>query len=279
MRDKSTKYGSSKSSTMGFESTGVPLYYQLQSILLEKIHSGTLPDGGRFPTEAELVKEYGVSRITVREALRTIEELGLIRREVGRGTFVTDHRPFTGSLKLEGSMNELISLGVATTIKVLRVTTVKASEEVAELLRIKPGSLVSRCTRVRFHNNDAFSHVVIDLPYELGQQLTTADWKRPVSRVLQEKLKIDLIEAQQNIRASLADAELARRLGTRIGAALLAVDRLVLTHGRRPVERVVTHYRSDVFCFKVHLHRDDPDDGWKLKNKNTKKNNGTSEWH
>jgi len=279
MRERNANLNTAKPPTPTFESKGVPLYYQLQNILLEKIHSGVLPDGGRFPTEAELVKEYGVSRITVREALRMLEELGLIRREVGRGTFVTEHRPFTGSLKLEGSMNELISLGVATTIKVLRVTTTKVSEEEADMLRIKPGSLISRCTRVRFHNHEPFSHVVIDLPYEIGQQLTKADWKRPVSQVLQEKLKIDLLEAQQNIRASLADAELARRLGTRIGAALLAVDRLVFTHGRRPVERVVTHYRSDVFCFKVHLHRDNPDGGWTFHNKKTRKSNGSDEGH
>ena len=272
MRDYSPKVGSSKTSTRGFETKGVPLYYQLQSILLEKIHSGVLPDGGRFPTEAELVSEYGVSRITVREALRLIEESGLIRREVGRGTVVTNHRPYVPSVKLEGSMNEIVSLGAATTVKLLRVVTVKASEEEAAMLRIKPGSLLSRCTRLRFHNNEPYSHVVIDLPYEIGQRLTKADWKRPITRVLQETLKINLIEAQQNIRASLADAELASKLGVRIGAALLAVDRLVFTRGRRPIERVVTHYRSDIFCFNVHLHRDAPGNGWIFKNKKTKKN-------
>ena len=97
--------------------------------------------------------------------------------------------------------------------------------------------------------------------------MTRADWKQPVSRVLQEKLNVDLVEAQQNIRASLADAELARRLDTRIGAALLSVDRLVMSHGGRPVQRVRTHYRSDIFCFTVHLHRDALDEGWSLKKK------------
>ena len=165
MKERNGKFSLGTPSAPGFAAKGVPLYYQLQSILLDKIYSGIFNDGVRFPTEAELVKEYGVSRITVREALRTIEEQGLIRREVGRGTFVNDQRPFTGSLKLEGSMNDLISLAVATKIKLLRVTTVKASPEEAEMLRIKPGSLLSRCTRVRFHHNEPYSHVVTDLPH------------------------------------------------------------------------------------------------------------------
>ena len=82
---------------------------------------------------------------------------------------------------------------------------------------------------------------------------------------LQEKLRIPLIEAKQSIRASLADAQLARLLSTRIGAPLLSVDRLVMTNDHRPVTRVRTSYRSDIFQFNVHVRKDRANGDWNFK--------------
>src|SRR5262249_50101950 len=158
----------------------------------------------------------------------------LIRREVGRGTFVNEHRPLETALQLEGSMEDLIALVLTTTVKVLSVTMVKASAAEAEVLHIEPGAPLVRCARLRSYRGQPYSHVVNDLPYEIGKRLSRSDWKGSVSRGLQEKLGIPLMEARQSIRASLADAELARLLSTRIGAPLLSVDRVVMTRNGRP---------------------------------------------
>ena len=63
-----------------FVSSRIPLYYQLENVLREKITSGAFVGGGRIPTEIELIKQYNVSRITVRQALRSLAEDGLIER-------------------------------------------------------------------------------------------------------------------------------------------------------------------------------------------------------
>ncbi len=247
-----------------FASNQVPLYYQLHNLLANRIVSGSLTSGDRLPTEAELVEEYGVSRITVRQSLQMLQEQGLIRREVGRGTFVNEHQPSTPTLQLEGSMKDLIALGVATSVKLLKIGTILASIEDAAALNVDPGAPLVRCVRLRFHQKQPYSHVVNILPYEIGRRLTRKDWKGPVSRALQEKLQIPLLEARQTIRASLADAELARDLRTSIGAPLLSVDRLVMTEAARPVERVQIHYRSDIFSFTVHLNRAHAHSSWAL---------------
>jgi DNA-binding GntR family transcriptional regulator len=104
--------------------------------------------------------------------------------------------------------------------------------------------------------------VVNDLPREIGQQLARSDWKGSVTQVLQEKLHIPLMEARQSIRASLADTEAARVLAVRVGAPLLSVDRVVYTDDGTPVDRVQTHYRSDIFSFTVHQRRDHPEASW-----------------
>jgi len=228
-----------------FVNRSVPLYYQLANLLTDKIVSRELHTGDRLPTEVELVEQYGISRITVRQALRLLEEEGLIRREVGRGTFVTDYRPFTGALKVEGSLEDIISLG-RNPVKVIEVKTVKADADDAEKLGIPIGSPLVRATRVRLLHDEPYSHIVNDLPAEIGRRFSKNDWKGVVLKVIEEKLKLPLRDAEETVRASLADGQLARLLNTKIGAPLLAVERVVRSDHGQVVERVRIHYRSDI---------------------------------
>jgi GntR family transcriptional regulator len=243
-----------------FVNRSVPLYYQLANLLTDKIISRELHTGDRLPTEVELVEQYGISRITVRQALRLLEEEGLIRREVGRGTFVTDYRPFTGALKVEGSLEDIISLG-RNPVKVIEVKTVKADADDAEKLGIPIGSPLVRATRVRLLHDEPYSHIVNDLPAEIGRRFSKNDWKGVVLKVIEEKLKLPLRDAEETVRASLADGQLARLLNTKIGAPLLAVERVVRSDHGQVVERVRIHYRSDIYAMKVHLSRGDHPEG------------------
>jgi GntR family transcriptional regulator len=239
-----------------FVDRSVPLYYQLANLLTAKIVSHEVLTGDRLPTEVELVQQYGISRITVRQALGLLEEEGLIRREVGRGTFVTDCRPFTGGLKVEGSLEDVISLG-QNPVKVLSVQTVKAGPDDAERMGLQPGEPIVRATRIRLYHDQPYSYIVNDLPAEIGSRFRKNDWKGVVLRTIEERLKIPLRDAEQTVGASLADGTLARLLETKIGAPLLAVERIVRTDHRRVVERVRIHYRSDIYAMKVHLSRGD----------------------
>lgn len=250
-----------------FTSLEVPLYYQLAGVLREQILSGRFATGDRIPTEAELVAEYGVSRITVRQALASLEQEGLVRREVGRGTFVTEHRPFVAELRVEGSLDDLISIGLFTSVKLLSVRTVTANRSDAEMLGLEPGSQLIRCARLRYWHKDPYCHIVVDLPYAIGRRLTKRDYQGSILRALEDRLKIRIRDAQQTVRASLADAVLARLLETRIGAPLLSIDRVVMADDGTRVERVRTHYRSDIYSFTVHLHRDRDQRSWKAPTK------------
>lgn len=238
-----------------FATDAVPLYYQLGSVLREKILSGQSTAGERLPTEAELSEEYGVSRITVRQALAALDEEGLIRREAGRGTFVRELAKFSGDLKAEGSLDDLISMGQATSIQLLELRTVEATPQQAERLQLPPTSTLTRCARLRFYHEEPLSYVVILLPHEIGRQVRKPEWKRGSVLKALERLGYVLRDADQTVTASLADATLARLLRTRIGSPLLSVDRLVRTQEGRPLQLVHTFYRSDIYSVKVHLVR------------------------
>jgi GntR family transcriptional regulator len=246
-----------RTSRRNFVSDEIPLYYQLASLLREKIASGTFGVGDKIPTEAEMVEAYGVSRITVRQALSSLEEEGLIRREAGRGTFVTEHKPFVGTLQLDGSLDDLISMGLATRVQLLDLRTVAANAQEAERLGLAAGEEVVRCTRVRYFHDDPYSYIVNDLPAAIGQRIPEKYLESgSILRFLEKNLGIRLRDAHQSVRATLADANLAQHLETRIGAPLLSVDRVVFDHNGRPVERVRTYYRSDIYSFGLHLTRD-----------------------
>ncbi len=232
----------------------VPLYYQLAGILREHIVSGKYHAGDRLPTEEALSEDYDVSRITIRQALGDLEKEGFIKREAGRGTFVSDRPMFSNTFRLEGSLGDLISMGLTTTVKVLTLATIKASASEADFLRVNLGDPLVRCTRLRLHAGTPFSYIVNHLPGDLGKQLSAEAWKKgSILRQIETELGIRMGDADQTISASLADAHLARLLKTTIGAPLLSVDRVVRSVDGRPVEHVHSYYRSDIYSFRAHL--------------------------
>jgi GntR family transcriptional regulator len=247
----------------------VPLYYQLAGILRERIDSGKYVAGDRLPTEDALSKDYGVSRITIRQALGDLEKGGFIKREAGRGTFVADRRTFSNTFRLEGSLGDLISMGLTTTVKVLTLSTIRASTSEADFLRVNLGDPLVRCTRLRLHAGTPFSYIVNHVPGDLGKNLKPDAWRKgSILRQIETDLGVRMGDADQTISASLADAHLARLLKTNIGAPLLSVDRVVRSIEGRPVEHVHSYYRSDIYSFKAHLVHNpipsDTDESWSV---------------
>lgn len=244
-----------------FVSLRIPLYYQLENILREKITSGAFSGGERFPTEIELIEEYGVSRITVRQALQSLSEEGLIERRQGRGTYVAERkstkRKFTGVTHLTGSLDELIAMGMDTPVKVLEMNQVEADIHEAELLRLKVGTPIYRLKRLRINENKPFGLIVNYLPQEIGSHLTVAELSSgALLNTIETKLGYKLETAYQEIKAELADPYVAQLLDVRVGTALLSIERTVYTDKDVPVEYVHTLYRSDLYGYSVKLKRD-----------------------
>ena len=240
-----------------FANSGVPLYYQLATLLREKIVSRRYRAGDRFPSEAELVRDYGVSRMTVRQAVGTLEQERLIRRRPGKGTFVTDSPPrFRGDLELDRSIEDLISMGRATSVRLLELSEVDATLQEARDLEVDEGSPIIRCRRLRFFKDLPYCYIVNHVPLEIGREIEESHWCHgSVLNYIEEQLGIPLRIAKQRIRATIADANLARSLQVRVGAPLLLVNYHIRTDGDRPVEVAELYYRSDLYSFTLNLSR------------------------
>jgi GntR family transcriptional regulator len=235
----------------------IPLYYQIESILRRKIMSGDLPPGSPLPSEEVLGKEFEVSRITVRRALSILEDDGLILRQRGRGTFVTDKPQALESPRFSGSMEELIAMGVRTEARIMDKSLVEPPETVKKKLNLKPESRVLRIEKIRMVEGEPFSYVINYLPEAIGEKIVDADLSlKPLLMIMEENLGLVVHEAEQSVEAVVAEPEWAELLEIRVGDPLLKVERTVFDPQDNPLEFVWVLYRADKYFLNVKLKRE-----------------------
>jgi GntR family transcriptional regulator len=245
---------------------GIPLYYQLESILRQRILSGGLPFGGPLPSEEALGHEYNVSRITVRQALASLEKDGLIFRKRGKGTFVKKRVPPLKSPRFTGFMEDLISMGINTEAKILNMGMIDAPPRVRELLKLDEEDTVLRVEKVRLVEGRPFSYVLNYLPREIGKGISRKKLSvKPMLMILEDELGMKAIEATQTVESTVADPQVAPLLNVRVGDPLLKVERTVFDAKKRPIEYVWVLYRADKYFFTVNLKRKKSEKsvGWK----------------
>lgn len=234
----------------------IPLYYQLETILRRRILAGDFSPDTLLPSEEALGQEYNVSRITVRQALASLERDGLILRRRGKGTFVAEKVLPVETPKLAGSMEDLILMGIQTSTKILNTSIIVPPEIIRNRLDLETDEKVYRIEKVRSVEKDSFSYVINYLPFQIGERIKIESLKvKPLLMVLEDDLGIRVNEADQKIEATVADALVAPLLGIRVGDPLLKVERTVYDIKGKAVEYVSVLYRADKYFFNVKLKR------------------------
>ncbi|MFC1535472.1 GntR family transcriptional regulator [Thermodesulfobacteriota bacterium] len=242
------------------QNKGIPIYHQIATVLKGKILQGQFEPGDTLPSENELAKTYKVSRVTVRQALDTLEKEKFIYRQRGRGTFVSDEaislEPFhlNGSLEIE----DIIPNGLKSTVKITNFSFTSVYKKVTDALGLPKGEKVLRIDKIRSVKDKPFSYAQIYTPPEIGAKINreTAGHRR-VMDVLEEDLKMDLAEATaiQRLGAIVADSYIAPLLNVSVGDPLLYTERTIYDSKGKPIGHVLLHYRADRYAYKVHLSR------------------------
>lgn len=234
----------------------IPLYRQLESILRKKIVSGEYPAGCLLPSEAALAEKYSLSRITARQALALLENDDLVVRKRGKGTFVSEKLPALKTSKLDGSIEDMIAMGVRTSIRFIDASSVEPPPKIQKLLLIDKGEDVLRVEKIRLVDRKPFSHVVNYLTAKIGKRIDLEKIKtEPILLIVEDDLGISVSHAVQTIEATIADIEIAPQLEVHAGDPLMKVERTVYGVDGQPIEFVAVLYRADKYCFTVKLDR------------------------
>lgn len=233
---------------MKLKKSSVPLYYQLEKILRKRIMSGQIKAGDSIPTERELCDEFGVSRTTVRQALAKLEDVDLIRREQGRGTFVTTRSYSNIHYKLYGHMNDLFTFGAATALKMISKKAVVPDVRSAKEMGLEPGERVFLFEGLRLldETNRAFFKAYV--PEAIGAKIPMEEVKTPFLISLVEKAALETAKtALQEISAQVASEQLADVMGVQTGSPLLVIKRIYYTAEENVLEVAVTYFPGEVF--------------------------------
>lgn len=233
-----------------------PKYHQVYLVLRQRIREGDFAQDGGFPSEQELTRDFGVSRITVRKALERLEREGAIDRQRGRGTFVTSRASDAlVSASLSGSIENLIAMGLRTKVEVISFAYVPAPARIAAQMGLAPGTEVQRVVRIRSHEGRPFSHLTTHVPAEIGRAYSADDMRETPLLLLLERAGVRIVSGEQTITARLAEPEVARLLKIEPGEALLGITRLVRDGQGRCVELVTGHYRPDTYEHRMDIER------------------------
>jgi GntR family transcriptional regulator len=234
----------------------LPLYHQIYLILRERIADGSAGANATLPTEHELMRLYGVSRITAKRALNELAAQGLVTRRRGSGTQVRTVLPARAlPASIEGLLENLFEMGLRTKVALLEFAYLPAAAEVATALGVAVGAPVQRAVRVRRIDGKPFSYLVTHVPEAIGRCYSRRDLAARPLLALLERSGVLVSRAEQVISAKLADAQVAPLLGVEVGSALLKITRVVRDQGERPVEFITGLYRPDRYQYAMSLLR------------------------
>lgn len=253
-----------------FFESGRPRHEQLSDWLRSKIEDGTYGVDDQLPSEHQLSNQFGVSRITVRRALQTVENEGLIYRRQGLGSFVRDRRTRQGLVRLTDFAQDMAQAGLEASSKVLHHAQEPASADVAAQLDVDLETTVVRLDRLRLADDAPVAFDRTWLPLFYAQLLEGHDLAHEtIYRILEREYEIPVLRGRYRITAVNAAEPVATTLGLSPGQAVLLIERRSQTQGDKPVYFQRRYYRSDRVAYELELERDtsrlsDPSSGMPL---------------
>lgn len=229
-----------------------PLYVQLMEELETSIRNGVYKPGDKIMTEAEMAREYGVSLITVRKAVGSLMEKGLVVRKQGKGTFVTKPKYSRNMKKLQSFTEMCEQMGVKPGARVLENRLIAADKKVADRLGIEPGSNVVYISRLRLADGEPVqvekSYFPLKYAFLLEEDLNDGS----MFECLKEKAGAKVASSEKMIELCRATAEEAALMDVKKGDYLLFVKSTAYDENGEPMYAGIQLINGDSFSLYVY---------------------------
>ncbi len=235
-----------------------PIYTRIEEDLKDGIAGGAWAIGSRLPSEDELRRRYGVSRMTVRQALARLAASGLVTKRHGIGTFVNRTKIERVAGRLLGFREDALAHGLLPTVRVLRLGFERADEEDARLLDLHPDDEVLRVVRMRFADGDPIGLNTVTVVPAFARALIDLDFSDSFYDGVGRRLGVEVGQAEQTVEAVHGDEGDGQSLGVAPSAALLRVTRVTRLADGRLLGLTRSLYRGDRYFLSLTVHRTEP---------------------
>lgn len=232
----------------------IPLYHQAKFALRDAIESGEWESGQQLPNEDKLAESFGVSKVTVRQALQELASLGYVRREQGRGTFVSRPKFDQGPRELTSFSEEMQRHNLTASSRVIEGALTKADDRVAEALQVPKGEPVFMLKRLRLADAEPMGIQTAYIPVALAPGFLDEEFgTASLYDVLQTRYGLVPAKARETYSAVPVGPAPAALLDIAPGSPVLAVERVTFLPSGKPLEFVQSIMRSDRYTITLEL--------------------------
>jgi GntR family transcriptional regulator len=232
----------------------VPYYVQVAETLRRRIMTDEYMEESLIPPVPELEKEFNVSNITIRKALETLTQDGLLRRKRGVGTIVQKCERDLVVFELFGDFKRLVRSieDLPVELEVLEIKVIPCPHYVRKMLLLGPEAQVLRVKKIRKHGGKPLSFYLHYTDPALYKKITIekAEQKTFVD-LFEEVTKTKLTTLKQRIESVVADIDLSSVLQVRFGLPLFFTENLYMAEGQKPAILTQNYYRGDKCFYKT----------------------------
>ncbi len=236
-----------------------PLYQKIAQTLIDDIQSGRIPISEKIPPENVLTKKFGVSRHTIREALRILSDMNLVERQPGHGTVVKSNDTKVNYTQSINSLTEILKYPEETRISIIYSRLEFIGQSTANLIDSRVGEKWKKLSGVRSLINEkkpiCWSDVYIKEQYSSIEDKIGVS-PTPVYQLIEKEFDLDIQTVKVKIFASTVPENIAPYLNVESGSAALTVVRNYKTMSNKSFEVSVSIHPKDRFTYSIELQKD-----------------------
>ncbi len=236
--------------------SSVPIYSQVERIVMDMIGSGKLSPGQRAPSEREIAETLGISRMTARAAMSNLVADGYLYSVPGKGTFVSNPKMRQDLMELTSFSEDMRNRGLKPGARLLEIgVTDRASENIYQRLELPREEDLIRIHRLRTADEEPMCLETSYLPQNYVPWLLEEDLESGSLYRALESHGIELVRAEEHLEATVVWEAESELLTVPAGYPALLIERTTYTEGGRPIEYVKSLYRGDRYRFTAMLFK------------------------
>ncbi len=236
--------------------SSVPIYSQVERMVMDMIGSGQLSPGQRAPSEREIAETLGISRMTARAAMSNLVADGYLYSVPGKGTFVSNPKMRQDLMELTSFTEDMRKRGFKPGARLLEIgVTDRAPEKVYRRLELPEGEDLIRIHRLRTADEEPMCLETSYLPKSYVPWLPEEDLESGSLYRALESHGIELVRAEEHLEATVVWETESELLTVPVGYPALLIERTTYTEGGRPIEYVKSLYRGDRYRFTAMLFK------------------------